>query len=171
MSESIFLDEKLINHSLNLFQIQKNKTNRSLSVYALMILYILIKEGNTSFQRLMNIINSSQVRLGSNLSLLIGKDIVVEDGFGDYCIYRLKNEVCDSNGWYSYKDISYAEIILNFAKNHNGTVTKQDVAKLLKLTKEQAYSEIKKLVAQGKLYRYCGGKYTKYCLSGDLRSI
>lgn len=149
----------------------KNKTNRSLSIYALMILYVLRKEGNTSFQRLMNIIHLSQARLRSNLSLLISEDIVVEDGFGDYCVYRLKNEVCDSNGWYSYKEVSYAEIILNFAKNHNGTVTKQDVAKLLKLTKEQAYSEIKKLVAQGKLYRYCGGKYTKYCLSGDLRSI
>ena len=30
------------------------------------------------------------------------------------------------------------------------------------ITPDQAYSEIKKLVADGKLYKYCGGKYTKY---------
>lgn len=43
-----------------------------------MILYVLRKEGNTSFQRLMNITHLSQARLKSNLSLLISEDIVAE---------------------------------------------------------------------------------------------
>ena len=33
-----------------------------------------------------------------------------------------------------------------------------------KITPDQAYSEIKKLVSEGKIYKYCGGKYTKYKL-------
>ena len=46
--------------------------------------------------------------------------------------------------------------------DEDGIITKQDVADLLMITPDQAYSEIKKLVADGKLYKYCGGKYTKY---------
>ena len=53
-------------------------------------------------------------------------------------------------------------MILKLARTQDGIITKQDVAELLMITPEQAYSEIKNLVATGKLYKYCGGKYTKY---------
>jgi ATP-dependent DNA helicase RecG len=53
-------------------------------------------------------------------------------------------------------------MIIEKARIQNGTITKQDVA--LKLTPEQAYSEIRKLVEAGMMYRYCGGRYTKYKL-------
>ncbi len=43
-----------------------------------------------------------------------------------------------------------------------GNLTVRNVAELLKITPEQAYAEIKKLVEQRKLYKYCGGKYAKY---------
>ena len=52
----------------------------------------------------------------------------------------------------------------NLFRIEDGFITKQDVAELLKVTPDQAYSEIKKLVSEGKIYKYFGGKYTKYKL-------
>ena len=60
--------------------------------------------------------------------------------------------------------VAYPEMILKLARTQDGIVTKQDIAELLMITPNQAYSEIKKLVATGKLYKYCGGKYTKYSI-------
>lgn len=53
-------------------------------------------------------------------------------------------------------------MILKLAKTQDGIVTKQDVADLLKITPDQTYKEIKKLMAVGKLYKFYGGKYSKY---------
>ena len=61
--------------------------------------------------------------------------------------------------------IAYPEMIIKLAQTQDGFITKQDVAELLKITPDQAYSEIKKLVNAGKIYKFCGGKYTKYKLS------
>ena len=61
--------------------------------------------------------------------------------------------------------IAFPEMILKLAKTQDGFVTKQDVVELLKISQEGAYYEIKKLVQKGKLYKYCGGKYTKYRLA------
>lgn len=58
----------------------------------------------------------------------------------------------------------YPEKIIKLAGAQDGFITKHDVAELLKITLDQAYSEIKKLVSKGKIYKYCGGKYTKYKL-------
>ena len=55
-------------------------------------------------------------------------------------------------------------MVLKLAKTQDGTVTKQDVAELLKITPEQAYSIIKKMVAEKKLCKEQGGKYAKYKL-------
>lgn len=60
--------------------------------------------------------------------------------------------------------VSYPEMIIEKVRIQNGIITKQDVAELLKLPPEQAYSEIRKLVEAGMMYRYCGGRYTKYKL-------
>ena len=60
--------------------------------------------------------------------------------------------------------VAYPEMIIKLAGAQDGFITKQDVAELLKITPDQAYSEIKKLVSEGKIYKYCGGKYTKYQL-------
>ena len=60
--------------------------------------------------------------------------------------------------------VAYPEMIIKLAGAQDGFITKQDVAELLKITPDQAYSEIKKLVSEGKIYKYCGGKYTKYKL-------
>ena len=58
--------------------------------------------------------------------------------------------------------VAFPELIIKLANTQDGYITKQDVAELLKITPQQAYSEIKKLIKEGKMYKFCGGKYTNY---------
>lgn len=59
---------------------------------------------------------------------------------------------------------NYKDAIRSFAKRQHGFVANQDVASLLCLTPDQAYKEIKKIENENLLYKYQGGKYTKYKL-------
>ena len=47
--------------------------------------------------------------------------------------------------------VRYPELILKLAKQQDGIITKEDVMDLLKITRDQAYSQIKKLMVEGKL--------------------
>ncbi len=77
------------------------------------------------------------------------------------CIYIIRytndNKIASLDSWID-------EVITDRRSKKDGFITKQDVAELLKITPDQAYSEIRKLVSEGKIYKYCGGKYTKYKL-------
>ena len=58
----------------------------------------------------------------------------------------------------------FGEMIIKLSNTQNGIITKQDIAELLKMTPNQAYSYIKKLKKEGKLELVQGGKYSKYKL-------
>ena len=77
-------------------------------------------------------------------------------------VYKENNQSIQYVRQTGIEKVAYPEMILKRARVQDGIITKQDVAELLMITPDQAYSEIKKLVADGKLYKYCGGKYTKY---------
>ena len=79
-------------------------------------------------------------------------------------VYKESNKSIQYVRQTGIEKVAYPEMILKLARTQDGIVTKQDIAELLMITPDQAYSEIKKLVAAGKLYKYCGGKYTKYSI-------
>ena len=47
--------------------------------------------------------------------------------------------------------VRYPELILKLAKQQDGIITKENVMDLLKISRDQVYSQIKKLMAEGKL--------------------
>ncbi|MCI5586572.1 MAG: hypothetical protein MR384_01575 [Lachnospiraceae bacterium] len=111
----------------------------------------------------------SEGKIRSSIENLIEDGLVEGSGNGKSRTYMLSGKVYkESNQSIQYvrqtgiEKIAYPEMILKLARTQDGIITKQDVAELLMITPEQAYSEIKKLVATGKLYKYCGGRYTKY---------
>ena len=53
--------------------------------------------------------------------------------------------------------------------SEEGGITKQDVCELLKVTSSQAYSILKQLMAEEKLIRITGGKYSKYQIVDSLK--
>lgn len=79
-------------------------------------------------------------------------------------IYKENKEAIQYVRQSDIDSIRYPEMIIKLANTQNGIITKQDVAELLKVTPNQAYSYIKKLQKAGKLELVQRGKYSKYKL-------
>ncbi len=150
---------------------EQNRQGKSLSIYALMILSLLRNERRVPLERIVAMTNLGEGKIRASIEMLIEAGLVEALGRGNSRIYMLSAKVYrENNESIQYvrqtgiDSITYPEMVLKLAKTQAGTVTKQDVAELLKITPEQAYSVIKKMVTKNKLCKEQGGKYAKYKL-------
>ena len=148
---------------------EQNRLGKPLSIYSLMILSLLKNEKRLDLAKFVSMTHLSEQKVHSAIENLVDEGLVEGSGNGKLRTYMLSARIYkESNQSIQYvrqtgiEKVAYPEMILKLARTQDGFITKQDVADLLKITPDQAYSEIKKLVADGKLYKYCGGKYTKY---------
>lgn len=148
---------------------EQNRLGKPLSIYSLMILSLLKTERRVDLSRIVNVTHLSEGKIRSSIENLIETGLVEGNGNGKSRTYMLSEKVYkESNKSIQYvrqtgiDKVAYPEMILKLAKTQDGIITKQDVAELLKITPDQAYKEIKKLVASGKLCKFYGGKYSKY---------
>ena len=151
---------------------EQNRLGKPLSIYALMILSLLKNEKRLTIERIAEMTHLAEGKLLGAIENLIEDGLVEGVGSGKSRSYILSAKVYKENNrsiqyvrQTGIDKIAYPEMIIKLAQTQDGFITKQDVAELLKITPDQAYSEIKKLVSDGKIYKYCGGKYTKYKLS------
>ena len=150
---------------------EQNRLGKPLSIYALMILSLLKNEKRLTIERIAKMTHLAEGKLRGAIENLIEDGLVEGVGSGKSRSYILSVKVYKENNrsiqyvrQTGIDRVSYPEMIIKLAGAQDGFITKQDVAELLKITPDQAYSEIKKLVSKGKIYKYCGGKYTKYKL-------
>ena len=157
---------KADNRFTKLIADEQNRLGKPLSIYSLMILSLLKNERRMDLARVVSMTHLSE---SSSIENLIEDGLIEGSGNGKSRTYTLSGRVYkESNQSIQYvrqtgiEKVAYPEMILKLARTQDGIITKQDVAELLMITPNQAYSEIKKLVSEKKLYKYCGGKYTKY---------
>ena len=150
---------------------EQNRLGKPLSIYALMILSLLKNEKRLTIERIAEMTHLAEGKLLGAIENLIEDGLVEGVGSGKSRSYILSVKVYKENNrsiqyvrQTGIDRVAYPEMIIKLAQTQDGFITKQDVAELLKITPDQAYSEIKKLVSEGKIYKYCGGKYTKYKL-------
>ena len=150
---------------------EQNRLGKPLSIYALMILSLLKNEKRLTIERIAEMTHLAEGKLLGAIENLIEDGLVEGVGSGKSRSYILSVKVYKENNrsiqyvrQTGIDRVAYPEMIIKLAGAQDGFITKQDVAELLKITPDQAYSEIKKLVSKGKIYKYCGGKYTKYKL-------
>ena len=150
---------------------EQNRLGKPLSIYALMILSLLKNEKRLTIERIAKMTHLAEGKLLGAIENLIEDGLVEGVGSGKSRFYILSVKVYKENNrsiqyvrQTGIDRVAYPEMIIKLAGAQDGFITKQDVAELLKITPDQAYSEIKKLVSKGKIYKYCGGKYTKYKL-------
>ena len=150
---------------------EQNRLGKPLSIYALMILSLLKNEKRLTIKRIAEMTHLAEGKLLGAIENLIEDGLVEGVGSGKSRSYILSVKVYKENNrsiqyvrQTGIDKVAYPEMIIKLAQTQDGFITKQDVAELLKITPDQAYSEIKKLVSEGKIYKYCGGKYTKYKL-------
>ncbi len=150
---------------------EQNRLGKPLSIYALMILSLLKNEKRLTIKRIAEMTHLAEGKLLGAIENLIEDGLVEGVGSGKSRSYILSVKVYKENNrsiqyvrQTGIDRVAYPEMIIKLAGAQDGFITKQDVAELLKITPDQAYFEIKKLVSEGKIYKYCGGKYTKYKL-------
>ena len=148
---------------------EQNRLGRSLSIYALMILSLLKNEKRLTLDQITEKTHLAEGKLRGSIENLIEDGLVEGAGSGRSRSYLLSQKVYKENNQsiqyarqIGIDRIDFPKMILKLAKTQDGIITKQDVAELLKITPHQAYIEITKPVKEEKMYKYCGGKYTKY---------
>ncbi len=150
---------------------EQNKLGKPLSIYALMILSLLKNERRLAIGRILEITHLPEGKIRGAIENLVEAGLIEGTGAGKTRSYLFSEKVYRENDrgiqYVRQRGIDktvFPEMILKLAKTQNGNITKQDVAKMLKISPNQAYAEIKKLVEAGTLYKFCGGKYAKYRL-------
>ena len=150
---------------------EQNRRNQPLSINALMILSTIRNERRVTVDRLSEVIHLNKSRTSSTIENLVEAGLVEAIGNGANRSYILSAKVYkqnnDSAKYVRQTDIDavrYPELIIKLAKQQDGVITKEDVAELLKITDVQAYLQIKKLLAEGKLVPNQKGKYANYKL-------
>ena len=148
---------------------EQNRQGKPLSIYTLMILSLLKNERRCNIDRMIEITNLSENKVRSADENMLEMGLVEASGNGknrSYIlgkkIYREINESIQYVRQTGIDSIRYPELVLKLARTQNGIITKQDICELLKITPSQAYSLIKKLQRENKIYLLNGGKYTKY---------
>lgn len=148
---------------------EQNRQGKPLSIYTLMILSLLKDERRCNIDRMIEITNLSENKVRSAVENMIEMGLVEASGNGKNRSYilgkKIYREINESIQYVRQTDIDsirYPELVLKLARTQNGIITKQDICDLLKITPSQAYSLIKKLQKENKIYLLNGGKYTKY---------
>lgn len=151
---------------------EQNRQGKSLSIYNLMILSVLNSERRITIDRIVEVTNLSENKIRTAIELMIEQGLIEASGRGKNRtfilgakIYKENKEAIQYVRQADIDSIRYPEMIIKLANTQNGIVTKQNVAELLKVTPNQAYSYIKKLQKEGKLELMQGGKYSKYKLT------
>lgn len=151
---------------------EQNRQGKSLSIYNLMILSVLNSERRITIDRIVEVTNLSENKIRTAIELMIEQGLIEASGRGKNRtfilgakIYKENKEAIQYVRQSDIDSIRYPEMIIKLANTQNGIVTKQNVAELLKVTPNQAYSYIKKLQKEGKLELMQGGKYSKYKLT------
>lgn len=150
---------------------EQNRQGKPLSIYNLMILSVLNTERRITMDRIIDVTNLSENKIRTAIELMIEEGLIEASGRGKNRTFILGAKICKQNKeaiqYVRQSDIDsirYPEMIIKLANTQNGIITKQDIAELLKVTPNQAYSYIKKLKNEGKLELVQGGKYSKYKL-------
>ena len=148
---------------------EQNRQGKPLSIYTLMILSLLKTERRNNIDRIIEITNLSENKVRSAVENMIEMGLIEASGNGKNRsfilgkkIYREINESIQYVRQTDIDSIRYPELVLKLARAQNGIITKKDICELLKITPSQAYSLIKKLQRENKIYLLNGGKYTKY---------
>ena len=152
---------------------EQNRQGKPLSIYTLMILSLLKTERRVSIDRIVAATNLSENKVRSAIETMIEQGLIETSGKGkdrtfifSERIYRENKKAIQYVRQTDIDRIRFPEMVMKLANTQNGVINKHDVVELLKVTPAQAYAVIDSLCKEGKLERLCGGRYSKYGITG-----
>ena len=133
-------------------------TGESLPINSLLVLNALKRSRRATVKELSDFSHITIEKARITAERLVESGMVEPSGNGKRRCYTLSAKLyqADTNisGYIRQKGIDhirYPEMVMQFAKENGGTITRGDVMELLHLTKSQAYNLLKKMVDEKKL--------------------
>lgn len=133
-------------------------TGESLPINSLLVLNALKRSRRATVNELADFAHITVEKARITAERLVESDMLEPSGNGKGRCYTLSAKLyhADNNitGYIRQKGIDnvrYPEMVMQFAKENGGTITRGDVMELLHLTKSQAYNLLKKMVDDDKL--------------------
>ena len=114
-------------------------------------------------------IHLNEYKVRTTVEKLVESGLVEADGNGNSrtyilsaALYKNADNVIGYVRQTGIDRIRYPELVLKFAKNNQGKVTRKDVMQLLHLNQGQAYRLLVKMTEEGKLLLVGKGKFAYY---------
>lgn len=148
---------------------EQSKIGRPLSINALLILNALKSNRRLRLGELAHMIHLNEYKARTTVEKLVESGLVEADGNGNSrayilsaALYKNADNVIGYVRQTGIDRIRYPELVLKFAKNNQGKVTRKDVMQLLHLNQGQAYRLLVKMTEEGKLLLVGKGKFAYY---------
>ena len=148
---------------------EQSKIGRPLSINALLILNALKSNRRLRIGELAYMIHLNEYKVRTTVEKLVESGLVEADGNGNSrayilsaALYKNADNVIGYVRQTGIDRIRYPELVLKFAKNNQGKVTRKDVMQLLHLNQGQAYRLLVKMTEEGKLLLVGKGKFAYY---------
>ena len=148
---------------------EQSKIGRPLSINALLILNALKSNRRLRIGELAHMIHLNEYKVRTTVEKLVESGLVEADGNGNSrayilsaALYKNADNVIGYVRQTGIDRVRYPELVLKFAKNNQGKVTRKDVMQLLHLNQGQAYRLLVKMTEKGKLLLVGKGKFAYY---------
>ena len=148
---------------------EQSKIGRPLSINALLILNALKSNRRLRIGELAYMIHLNEYKVRTTVEKLVESGLVEADGNGNSrayilsaALYKNADNVIGYVRQTGIDRVRYPELVLKFAKNNQGKVTRKDVMQLLHLNQGQAYRLLVKMTEEGKLLLVGKGKFAYY---------
>ena len=148
---------------------EQSKIGRPLSINALLILNALKSNRRLRLGELAHRIQLNEYKVRTTVEKLVESGLVEADGNGNSrayilsaALYKNADNVIGYVRQTGIDRVRYPELVLKFAKNNQGKVTRKDVMQLLHLNQGQAYRLLVKMTEEGKLLLVGKGKFAYY---------
>ena len=166
----LFIPKSLPDRSFTkLISDEQKRTGSALPINSLLVLNELKRNRRSSVNDIAQNIHVSEAKVRITVEKLVESGIIEGAGQGRGRHYTLSAKLYQSSdnisGYIRQKGIDkvrYPEMIIQYAKNNNGCITRREAASLLLISEDQAYRLLKGMASEHKLTPVGKGKAAHY---------
>ena len=166
----LFIPKSLPDKSFTkLISDEQNRTGSFLPINSLLVLNELKRNRRSTINELSENIHISEAKVRITVEKLVESGMVEGAGTGRGRHYTLSAKLYkysdNISGYVRQKGIDkvrYPEMIIQYARNNNGCITRGEAASLLLISEDQAYRVLKGMTAENKLKAVGKGKGAHY---------
>ena len=151
---------------------EQKKLGHLLPINTLFVLNVLKRNRRCTMSELAESIHASEAKTKITIEKLIESGMIESSGKGknrfftlSSAIYKKSNKTAEYIRQKGISEIRFPEMIIKYADNNHGKITRGEASELLRIEPSQTYRILKKLVKDGKLKLNGSGRYAYYSIS------